>query len=120
MNYEGSAVEIGLVGKINSISINDGLTDLQNSSNGTSPTNLNPGGDLGRNNIHQTTPLHTLKNIKGFRAVHLNIASLPKHLDELNLLFESKQVDVICINETRLDNTIDDPEMSILGYDLFR
>ena len=42
------------------------------------------------------------------------------HLDELKLLFEGKPVDVISINETRLDNTIDDSEMNISGYDLFR
>ena len=85
-----------------------------------SPHPLIPGGDLGRNDIYQTTPLHTLKTLKVFRVVHLNIVSLPKHLDELKLLFEGKPVDVISINETRLDNTVDDPEMSIPGYDLFR
>ena len=36
------------------------------------------------------------------------------------MLFEGKPVDVISINKTRLDNTIDDPEMKIPGYDLFR
>ena len=43
-------------------------------------TNLSAGGDLGRNDIHQTSPLHTLKTLKGFRVVHLNIASLPSIL----------------------------------------
>ena len=38
----------------------------------------------------------------------------------MKLLFEGKPVDVISINETRLDNTIDDSEMNIPGYDLFR
>ena len=38
----------------------------------------------------------------------LNVASLVKHLDELRLMLLDKKLDVLTINETRLDSTISD------------
>ena len=43
----------------------------------------------------------------------LNIASLPKHLDEIRLLLHAKKLDVLALNETRLDSSISDDLMSI-------
>ena len=48
----------------------------------------------------------------------LNIASLPKHLDEIRLLLHDKKLDVLALNETRLDSSISDDLMSIEGYDI--
>jgi hypothetical protein len=53
----------------------------------------------------------------------LNIASLPKHLDEIRLLMlllHDKKLDVLALNETRLDSSISDDLMSIEGYDILR
>ena len=50
----------------------------------------------------------------------LNIASLPKHLDEIRLLLHDKKLDVLALNETRLDSSISDDLMSIEGYDILR
>ena len=58
--------------------------------------------------------------LKGFKIGHLNIASLPKHIDELKLFMKELSFNILCINETRLDNTINDNIMKILGYDIVR
>ena len=39
---------------------------------------------------------------------HLNMASLPKHIDELWLQLTKQTLDILSINETRLDDTIRD------------
>ena len=50
----------------------------------------------------------------------LNVASLVKHLDEIRLLLLDKRLDVLAINESRLDSTISDGLVSIDGYDMLR
>jgi exonuclease III len=50
----------------------------------------------------------------------LNIASLPKHLYEIRLLLHDKKLDVLALNETRLDSSISDGLMSIGGFDILR
>ena len=56
--------------------------------------------------------------MKGFRVGHLNIASLVKHVDELKIYLEKEPLDVLSINETRLDETISTDTVSIPGYDM--
>ena len=43
------------------------------------------------------------------------MASLVKHLDEIRLIPLDKKLDVLAINETRLDSTISDGLVSIDG-----
>jgi hypothetical protein len=50
----------------------------------------------------------------------LNIASLLKHRDEITLLLHDKKLDVLALNETRLDSSISDDLMNIEGYDILR
>ena len=50
----------------------------------------------------------------------LNIVSLPKHLDEIRLLLHDKKMDVLALNETRLDPTISDELVNVEGYDILR
>ena len=50
----------------------------------------------------------------------LNIASLLKHRDEILLLLHDKKLDVLALNETRLDSSISDDLMNIEGYDILR
>ena len=50
----------------------------------------------------------------------LNITSFPKHIDELRVLLASGPIDVLAINETRLDSSISDSEMHISNYVLVR
>ena len=43
----------------------------------------------------------------------LNITSLSKHIDELRVLLQNNSLDLLAINETRLNETIADNEISI-------
>ena len=44
--------------------------------------------------------------LKGLKFVHLNITSLPKHIDELKLFLQKVPFEMLRPNETRLDETI--------------
>ena len=57
---------------------------------------------------------------RGFKIACLNIASLPEHIDELRILLSQQWCDVFAVNETKLDETIDNNEMRIEGYDIVR
>ena len=57
---------------------------------------------------------------RGFKLASLNITSLPKHIDEVRILLADRSIDILAINETRLDDSILDREVHILGYDIIR
>ena len=50
----------------------------------------------------------------------LNVVSLPKHLDEIRILLSDQSIDVLALNETRLDSNIPDGQVHITGYDILR
>ena len=50
----------------------------------------------------------------------MNINSLTKHIDELRILLFDYSVDIISINETKLDDTIKSCEVHIPGYEFIR
>ena len=58
--------------------------------------------------------------LKGFKIGQINIASLVKHHDELLVYMQSKSLDVLTVNETRLDISVLDCEVEIPGYDIVR
>ena len=49
-----------------------------------------------------------------------NVTSLLKHIDELRILLANNMIDVLAINETRLDFTVSDREVHIDGYEIVR
>ena len=57
---------------------------------------------------------------RGFRKAHLNINSLTKHIDELTILLFDYSIDIMSINETKLDDTIKSCEVYIPGYKFMR
>jgi exonuclease III len=62
-----------------------------------------------------------IQSVKGFKIAHLNIRSLIiKHIDEFRIFLRKKQFDIICLNETMLDETIADNEVLIDGYEITR
>ena len=63
-------------------------------------------------------PLHN--GNKGFKIMHLNIRSLIKNIDQFRIYASNNQYDIMCINETWLDDKISDHEVGIDGYDLLR
>jgi hypothetical protein len=71
-------------------------------------------GDSGK------VPLHSIANIKGFKLACININSLYKHIDEIRYILMSSPLEVLAINESKLDNTITDGEIHIPGYVIIR
>ena len=61
-----------------------------------------------------------LENLKGFRIPHLNITSLPKYIEQLRIYLGNKPLDILTINETRLDDSINNIMVDIPRYNLFR
>ena len=49
----------------------------------------------------------------GLKIGHLNIRSLPKHLDELRIFLRENPFDVFCLNETWLNSSWRDGELTI-------
>ena len=56
----------------------------------------------------------------GFKMASFNITSLLKHLDELRVLLNYNCIDLLAINETRLDGSISDQDVKVEGYDMIR
>ena len=52
--------------------------------------------------------------------VHVNARSLPRHFDDVAALVSSHRPDVLALSETWLDSSIDDKEISLPGFVLFR
>ena len=61
-----------------------------------------------------------LPSKRGFKMASLNITSLPKHIDELRVFLAASTIDILAINETRLDSSIHDNEVHIPGYEIVR
>ena len=50
----------------------------------------------------------------------MNITSLPKHLEELRLFLQEIPFEILSLNETRLDETIQNNIVQIPGYEIIR
>ena len=61
-----------------------------------------------------------LPSNRGFKLANLNVTSLVKHIDELRILLADTPVDVLSINETRLDDSVKDSDVYIPGYEIIR
>ena len=59
---------------------------------------------------NQGNPLNILKNLKGLKIASLNINSIIKHIDELQVLLESNPIDIQPIHESKIDDTVSDNE----------
>ena len=67
---------------------------------------------------HQSEVIYP--KLKGFQIGHLNITSLTKHIEELRIFIHENSFEILCINETRFDNSIYDTEIEIAGYEIVR
>ena len=70
----------------------------------------------------KTVPANVTKkrlNSQSFKIAKLNIRSMVKNIDEFRMYALNHQYDIICINETRLDNTVNN-EVQLDGYYLVR
>ncbi len=57
---------------------------------------------------------------KGLKIVHLNIQGLRGSLDELKVALQRMHVYVLTISETKLTDNVDDEQINISGYRLYR
>ena len=56
----------------------------------------------------------------GLKIGHLNIRSLPRHIDELKILLQENPFDVLWLNETWLNSSWSDAELAIDDYNFIR
>ena len=68
--------------------------------------------------LHNKT--HDLSKIRGFKIGSLNINSLSKHIDELQVFMKDGIFDVLAINETKLDLFDPDSLIDLPGYTCIR
>ena len=57
---------------------------------------------------------------KGLVMASLNVNSLLAHIDERKIFTSANALDVLIINETKLDRAIDNQEVNIPGYEIIR
>ena len=57
---------------------------------------------------------------RGFKIASLNVNSLIKHIDDLRIFLADNLVDVLAINESKLDDSIKNCELYIPGYEIIR
>ena len=56
----------------------------------------------------------------GLKIAFLNVVSLRKHKHELEFILRENDIDIIGLSETRLNEQIEDSEVHITGYYIFR
>ena len=57
---------------------------------------------------------------RGCKIASLNVNSLIKHIDDLRIFLADNPVDVLAINESKLDDSIKNCELYITGYEITR
>lgn len=61
-----------------------------------------------------------LPSHQGLRMASLNINGPSTHVDELRVYLATNDIDILAINETKLDESIMEGEVNICGYDIVR
>ena len=72
------------------------------------------------NNINNQFSLTDLNNLKGLKIACLNINSLSKHIDELRVVMLNNPLDILAINESKINESVSDDEISVSGFHLIR
>ena len=75
--------------------------------------------EISANNLNDSF-LNIFSVTRGLKAISLNINSLTKHVDELKILLHNSSIDIVSLNETKLDNSISDTDIHIPGYHILR
>ena len=63
---------------------------------------------------------YTVKCEFGFKILHFNTQSLLPKIDEIKLLVNYMNIDILCITESWLNDSIGNDEVAINGYILYR
>ena len=70
-------------------------------------------------NIINRSSLKSRKR-NGLKSTFLNIVSLQEHKSELGIILHDNNIDIIGLSETRLDSKVNDSEVSMHGYRIYR
>ena len=70
--------------------------------------------------INENVDIYHKMPSKGLVMTGLNINSLVKHIDELRLFISDKKIDILAINEAKLNDTISDNEIYLPGFEIIR
>lgn len=70
--------------------------------------------------LHNSNTVFSHSSLFGRAIACLNINSLSAHIDELRVFMDNSKVDILSINETKLDSSIMDSEIHLPGYDVVR
>ena len=62
----------------------------------------------------------SILNKRGLNFAHININSLLPKIDEVRNILNSNKISVLGITESKLDDTINDSEVQVSGYDIIR
>ena len=71
-------------------------------------------------NLSYKNTYNVFKNVDGLKFMHINITTLLPKIDEIKHLLIDLKVDIISLNETRLDKRINVACLNIDGYSLYR
>ena len=74
---------------------------------------LKPDTTLNLNQLDTLVP-----NQRGLKIANLNINGLLKHIDELRINMADQIIDIVGINETKLDSSVPQHLISLEGYTL--
>ena len=58
----------------------------------------------------------SVKSLNGLKLAHINVRSLYPKIDEIRFLLTEMSIDVLCISEAWLDETISDSQIKVDGY----
>ena len=75
-----------------------------------------PGVHDTRNQAPHVTFAKQVRYQNGFKIAHVNVRSLYPKFDEISLLLTGSSLDVLCLSETWLDETISNSQIGIPGY----
>lgn len=64
--------------------------------------------------------LEHLKTSKGLKVGHLNVNGLLSKIDFVSILIKDSNLDILALSETKLDGKINDSEINVNGFDLYR
>ena len=83
--------------------------------------NDGPPTNVGESNVNSLScSVDKIPFQRGMVMASLNINSLLAHIDELRIFINSTKVDILCINETKLDTSIKDHEVYLPGFEIIR
>ena len=69
---------------------------------------------------NSVSSIEELGKAKGFKLLHTNVHSLTKKMDQVKIMFEGKELDVITMSETWLNNSVSSNSLTLQGYVTYR